>query len=93
MWSVPMDIAPTACGTATGLMCVGGSLGAFLSPITTGYLVDLTGTWRAAFLFTILLLAAGAVLAFFMRPDRVFTGVSRRVTAGPGGLAPDVARS
>jgi sugar phosphate permease len=72
MWSVPMDIAPQFSGTATGLMCVGGSFGAFLSPIATGFLIDQTGSWKMPFLCAILLLLAGAAFAFMMKPDRAF---------------------
>jgi MFS family permease len=72
MWSVPMDIAPQFSGTATGLMCVGGSFAAFLSPIVTGFLIDLTGSWKMPFLCAMLLLLVGAAFSFMMKPDRVF---------------------
>jgi MFS-type transporter involved in bile tolerance (Atg22 family) len=81
MWALPMDIAPDFSGTATGLMCVGGSFAAFLSPIVTGFLVDQTGTYRAGFLCTILLLAVGTVLAFRMRPERTFGLAGHEMTA------------
>lgn len=72
MWSLPMDIAPEHSGTATGLMCVGGSFAAFCSPIVTGFLIDKTGSWRMPFLCASLLLSVGAALSFFMHPERTF---------------------
>jgi MFS family permease len=84
MWSLPMDIAPQYSGTATGLMCVGGSFGAFLSPITTGFLIDQTGSWKMPFLITIMLLLAGIVLTFFMHPDHAFQSSRQRLDTAAG---------
>lgn len=81
MWSLPMDIAAEHSGTATGLMCVGGSFAAFCSPIATGFLIDKTGSWSMPFLFASLLLSIGAALSFFMHPERAFVA-SRESAAG-----------
>ena len=87
MWSLPMDIAPEYSGTATGLMCVGGSLGALLSPITTGFLIDQTGSWKMPFLIVIILLLVGTVLAFFMHPHHAFQSRQQRRDVEKDGVA------
>lgn len=84
MWAIPIDIAPEYSGTATGLMCVGGSLGAFLSPLTSGFLIDQTGSWTTPFLCPIILLLIGLAFTFRMRPDRRFTP---RWNAQPNSIA------
>jgi MFS family permease len=70
IWSVPMDIAPRFSGTAAGVMNTGSAIAGFASPVLFGWLVDLTGNWHLPFAGSIGLLLLGAVLAFFMRPDR-----------------------
>ena len=70
IWSVPMDIAPKYSGTASGIMNTGSALAAIVSPMAFGYLVDWTGSWRWPFSGSIALLLIGAVLTFWMRPDR-----------------------
>lgn len=72
----------------TGLMCVGGSFAAFLSPITTGFVIDQTGSWSIPFLVTILLLFVGALLTFFMRPDRAFVSAPSQTDTMGGSLVP-----
>jgi MFS family permease len=70
IWSVPMDIAPKHSGTASGIMNTGSAVAAIVSPQVFGYLVDLSGSWRLPFSGSIALLIVGAVLTFWMRPDR-----------------------
>ncbi|HTJ88729.1 MAG TPA: MFS transporter [Acidocella sp.] len=70
IWSVPMDIAPKYSGTAAGLMNSGSALAAIVSPLTAGYVIDLTGNWYLPFLMTIAVLLLGAALAFVMHPER-----------------------
>ena len=72
IWTVPMDIAPRYAGSAAGLMNFGFGLAGIVSPVVFGALLDLTGGWRAPFYGSIALLLVGAVMAFFMRPDRPF---------------------
>ena len=72
MWSIPMDIAPQYSGTAAGLMNTGSALAAIVSPLVFGYVIDRTGNWELPFVGSICLLAAGAALAFTMRPDKGF---------------------
>jgi MFS family permease len=72
MWSIPMDIAGTYSGTASGLMNTGSALAAILSPLAFGYIADLTGDWHLPFLGSLGLLLLGAALAFTMHPDIAF---------------------
>ncbi len=72
MWAIPMDIAPDYCGTASGMMNTGSALAAILSPVVSGYLIDRFGNWELPFAGSMLLMAAGVVLALRMRPDKKF---------------------
>jgi MFS family permease len=72
MWAIPMDIAPAYSGTASGLMNTGSALGAILSPLAFGYIIDRTGNWSLPFWGTMGLLVVGVAAAFWMRPDRTF---------------------
>jgi sugar phosphate permease len=70
IWAIPMDIAPEFSGTASGLMNSGSALAAIVSPLAFGIVIDKTGNWTLPFVGSIALLAIGAVLSFFMHPDR-----------------------
>jgi MFS family permease len=70
IWSVPMDVAPKFAGTASGIMNTGSAVAGFASPMIFGWLVDATGDWHVPFAGSIALLLLGAVLAFWMHPDR-----------------------
>jgi MFS family permease len=72
IWAVPMDIAPQYAGTASGLMNTGSALAAIVSPLAFGAIVDLTGNWILPFVGSVVLLLAGAALAFTMHPERRF---------------------
>jgi sugar phosphate permease len=70
VWAVPMDIAPRFSGTASGIMNTGSAVAAIVSPQIFGWLVDETGSWHLPFIGSIALLLLGAVLTFWMRPER-----------------------
>jgi MFS family permease len=72
MWAIPMDIAPSFSGTASGIMNTGSALAAILSPVVFGVIIDRTGDWSLPFYGTMGLLVAGVLAAFAMRPDRSF---------------------
>jgi MFS family permease len=76
MWAIPMDIAPDYSGTASGMMNSGSALAAIISPVVGGYLIDKTGNWQLPFLGSMLLMGAGVLLAFRMRPDSRFEALS-----------------
>ncbi len=70
MWAIPMDIAPRFSGFASGYMNSGSALAAIVSPLVGGYIVDKTGNWELTFVGSIGLLGFGAILAFWMDPNR-----------------------
>ena len=72
MWAVPMDIAQDLSGTASGMMNTGSALAAIISPVVSGMVIDLTGNWQLPFLGSMILMLAGMVLAFRMRPGEKF---------------------
>ena len=78
MWAIPIDIAPEHSGTASGLMNTGSALAAILSPLAFGWVIDLTGNWTLPFIGSIALLGAGAVLSFFMHPERPLDALHRQ---------------
>jgi sugar phosphate permease len=71
MWAIPMDIAPRAAGSASGLMNSGSALAAIVSPLVGGYIIDKTGNWELTFVAGIALLLFGAILAFWMKLDEI----------------------
>ncbi|HZR09927.1 MAG TPA: MFS transporter [Myxococcales bacterium] len=73
IWAIPMDIAPAYSGTASGLMNSGSALAAIVSPLAFGMIIDRTGNWTLPFVGSIALLGFGAVLSFFMRPEKTLT--------------------
>jgi len=73
MWAIPMDIAPKYSGTAAGIMNTGSAAAAIGSPVVAGYVIDWTGNWYLPFIMLMVLLAVGAVSAFFMHPERPFS--------------------
>lgn len=73
IWSVPMDVAPKFSGTASGIMNTGSAIAGFVSPMIFGWLVDVTGDWHLPFAGSIALLLLGAILTFWMQPDKPLT--------------------
>jgi MFS family permease len=68
MWAVPMDIAHKLSGTASGMMNTGSALAAIISPVVSGYIIDVTGNWEWPFLGSMILMLIGMALTFRMRP-------------------------
>jgi MFS family permease len=68
MWAIPMDIAPSYSGSASGLMNTGSALAAIVSPLVFGYVIDRTNNWELPFLGSIGLLFVGSIVAFWMKP-------------------------
>jgi ACS family glucarate transporter-like MFS transporter len=87
MWAIPMDIAPTYSGTASGMMNTGSALAAITSPVVSGYLIDRYGNWQLPFLVTMVLMGITVILALRMRPESgveqqgAELGAAARVTA------------
>ncbi len=84
IWAVPMDIAPRYAGLAGGFISTAAGLGALFSPVTFGYITDVTGSYVVPFAFSIGLLAVGIVLSFFMRADKPVTESDAPATAPRG---------
>jgi len=71
LWSIPMDVAPTWSGTASGMMNTGFGVAGILSPIVVGALVDWTGGFAFPFGLSVGILVAATILAGVMRPKAV----------------------
>jgi ACS family glucarate transporter-like MFS transporter len=76
MWAVPMDIAPEYSGVASGMMNTGSALAAIVSPVVSGMLIDKFGNWELPFVGSMILMAAGVLLASRMRPESRFDGTA-----------------
>jgi MFS family permease len=86
-WAMPMDIAPRYSGFASGFMNSGSALAAIVSPLIGGMIVDRTGNWELTFVAGVALLLAGAIGAFWMKPDQELEepiATSTAVYAFPG---------
>ena len=75
IWSIPMDIAPSYAGSASGMMNFGFGVAGIISPFSFGYLVDRTGGWVFPFVASLVLLPIGALLATRLRPNKPFVSV------------------
>jgi MFS transporter, ACS family, glucarate transporter len=72
MWAIPMDIAPSHSGTASGMMNTGSALAAIVSPVVSGFLIERSQNWELPFVCDMVLMAVGLALTFRMRPDQPF---------------------
>jgi len=84
IWAIPMDIAPAYSGTASGLMNSGSALAAIVSPLVFGIIIDRTHNWTLPFVGSICLLAFGAILSFWMHPERALTLPPPKTAAAAG---------
>jgi sugar phosphate permease len=64
-WAVPMDVGGASSGTVTGVMNMAGAVGASISPLVFGMLVQ-QGSWIAPFFVTAIVLVAGALIWIFL---------------------------
>jgi MFS family permease len=71
LWAIPMDVAPTWSGVASGMMNTGFAVAGIVSPIAVGALVDSTGGFAFPFGISVGILVAAAVLAGVMRPKKI----------------------
>jgi MFS family permease len=71
LWAIPMDVAPTWSGVASGMMNTGFAVAGIVSPIVVGALVASTGGFAVPFAISVGILIAAAVLAGVMRPKRI----------------------
>jgi len=69
-WAVPMDVAGPSSGTVTGVMNMTGAVGASISPLVFGMLVQ-RGSWTAPFLVTAAVLILGALIwILLLNPEK-----------------------
>jgi len=73
-WAIPMDIAPRFAGSASGLMNIGSALAAAVSPLVAGYVIQKTHKPNLPFIGSIALLAFGAIMAYWMKPNQPLPG-------------------
>ena len=64
-WAVPMDVGGTSSGTVTAVMNMVGAVGASISPLVFGFLVE-QGSWVAPFYVTAGVLASGSLIWIFL---------------------------
>jgi sugar phosphate permease len=64
-WAVPMDVGGTSSGTVTAVMNMVGAVGASISPLVFGFLVE-RGSWVAPFYVTAGVLASGSLIWIFL---------------------------
>jgi sugar phosphate permease len=64
-WAVPMDVGGTSSGTVTAVMNMVGAVGASISPLVFGLLVE-RGSWIAPFYVTAAVLASGSLIWIFL---------------------------
>ncbi len=57
-------------GLLFGIVLFSGTLGGAIGPLLTGYIFDLTGSYRIAFLVLAALVTIGFTLIFLLRPCR-----------------------
>jgi sugar phosphate permease len=75
-WAVPMDVGGTSSGTVTAVMNMVGAVGASISPLVFGVLVE-RGSWVAPFYVTAAVLAAGSLIwIFLIDPEQSVVGPS-----------------
>ena len=69
IWAVPSDVAPRYAATAGGILSTAAGLAAIVSPLAFGVVSQLSGSYVLPFLLSILLLAAGIIVSFWIRAD------------------------
>lgn len=71
LWSIPMDVAPTWSGVASGMMNTGFAISGVLSALAGGALIAWTSGFGWIFGVSIVILIATTVLAAIMKPKQV----------------------
>lgn len=71
-YTVAIDYGEERVGTVFGAMNTAGNLGAMLFPVTIGWLVTATGTWNAALVAFVVLMAIDAVFWAVLNPRGSF---------------------
>ncbi|MGB8852727.1 MAG: MFS transporter [Pirellulales bacterium] len=82
-YTVAIDYGGERVGTVFGAMNTAGNLGAMLFPVTIGWLVSATGTWNAALVAFVVMMAVDAVLWAVLNPQHTFLAGPTPATAEP----------
>ena len=73
-WAVPMDVGGASSGTVTSVMNMVGAVGASISPLVFGMLVE-RGSWTAPFYVTAGVLVTGSLVwIFLIDPEKSVVG-------------------
>ncbi|TKI02057.1 MFS transporter [Martelella alba] len=70
IWAVPLDVAPSCAGVASGFVSTSAGIAGVVSPLAFGYISDVTGSYRLPFIMSIALLFCGVVLSFGNPPEK-----------------------
>ena len=83
LWSIPMDVAPTWSGVASGMMNTGFAVSGVLSALVGGALIQWTSGYGWIFAVSILILVGATILAGIMKPKHVdpIAPIEERITA------------
>jgi ACS family D-galactonate transporter-like MFS transporter len=70
LWALPMDIAGSCAGTASGMMNTGFGMAGMISPVVFGAIIEGTGRYDLPFLLSAGILLAGAIASMSIDPTR-----------------------
>ena len=73
-WAVCVDVGHRYGGTATGFMNTASSVSAMLSPISAAWLTARFGSFDSMFVAAAIVYLVGALLWFFIDPERRVKG-------------------
>jgi ACS family D-galactonate transporter-like MFS transporter len=68
LWALPIDIAGSHAGTASGMMNSGFGIAGMVSPVVFGIIVERAGRYDLPFLLSAGLLLVGAICSMFVDP-------------------------
>ena len=71
LWSIPMDVAPTWSGVASGMMNTGFAVSGVVSALLGGALITWTSGYGWIFAVSIVVLIGATVIAAIMKPQQV----------------------
>ena len=71
LWSIPMDVAPTWSGVASGMMNTGFAISGVVSALVGGLIIEWTTGFGWIFGVSILVLIIATIVAAVMKPKRV----------------------
>src|SRR6516225_1509949 len=85
LWALPIDIAGSHAGTASGMMNSGFGIAGMVSPVAFGIIVERTGRYDLPFLLSAGLLLVGAICSMFVDPTDKVQGRAEWPSGAPEG--------